>query len=245
MSLNTSQDVDGIASQNEDILSFNGSGFSMYFDGSDVGLSGLSISAFTFLSDNEILMSFTTSSSALGIGTVDDSDIVKFTATSLGPNTSGSFELYFDGSDVGLSTSSEDIDALSILPNHNLLISTTGSASVGNIRANDEDLLEFLPVITGSTTVGAWSFYFDGSDVGLSSSGEDLDGAVADADGNLYLSTISNFSVSGLSGSDEDIFKFVPTSLGTSTSGSFVSPLIFDGSAYGFSSNDLKAFALP
>lgn len=246
MALGSSQILDGVSVANEDILAFDGTEFTMYFDGSDVGIGGLAISAFAIVDDDEILMSFTSSTSVLGIGTVDDSDIVKFTATSLGSSTVGSFELYFDGSDVGLSSSSEDIDALELLPNGNLLISTLGNLSVSGASGRDEDLFQFIPATLGQTTAGAWSLYFDGSDVRLSRSSEDIDGLSVDAaTGDIYLSTVGSFSVSGLSGRDEDAFAFSPTSTGSSTSGSFSSPLFFDGSTEGISSNDIKAFDLP
>ncbi len=124
LTLISSQTVNGVSVANEDILAFDGTDFAMYFDGSDVGVGGFAISAFAIVDSDEILMSFSASGSVPGIGTVDDSDIVKFTATSLGDVTAGSFDLYFDGSDVGLTRSGEDIDALELLPNGHLLIST-------------------------------------------------------------------------------------------------------------------------
>ena len=45
------------------------------------------------------------------VGAVSDSDIISFMATSLGNNTSGNFELYFDGSYVESSEGSEGIVA--------------------------------------------------------------------------------------------------------------------------------------
>jgi len=246
LTLGSTQTIDGVSATNEDILAFDGSGYSMYFDGSDVGLGSLAINSFSVLDDDEILISFTSASNGvLPIGFVDDSDIVKFTATSLGENTAGSFQLYFDGGDVGLSSSSEDIDAFSVLPSGHIVISTAGGVSVSGTSGSDEDMVQFLPISLGNTTVGGWSLYFDGSDVGLSSSSEDIDGAYVDEAGDIFLSTLGNFSVSGLSGNDEDIVRFTPASLGSSTSGTFVSPLFFDGSTRGVGSNDVVAFDLP
>ena len=245
LALGSSQVVDGVSVAHEDILAFDGTDFTMYFDGSDVGIGSLALSAFAIVDDDEILMSFTSSTSALGIGLVDDSDIVKFNATSLGSSTAGSFELYFDGSDVGLSSSSEDIDALEVLPNGNLLVSTLGKLSAPGASGRDEDLFEFVPTSLGQTTAGAWSLYFDGSDISLSRGSEDIDSVAVGATGDIYLSAIGNFSVSGLSGRDEDIFAFNPASTGSSTSGNFSSPLFLDGSAEGIASNDIKAFDLP
>ena len=44
--------------EDEDIVSFDGTGFQMYFDGSDVGLASLEIDAINIASDTEIQMSF-------------------------------------------------------------------------------------------------------------------------------------------------------------------------------------------
>jgi PKD repeat protein len=245
-SLGSSATLGGLSVANEDIVAFDGTGFSLLFDGSDVGLSSATIDAFAVISPSEILLSFSDARSVAGIsGTVDDSDVVKFTATSLGTTTAGSFSMYFDASDVGLSTSDEDVDAIELLPNGHLLLSTTGPFSVSGASGEDEDLLEFTPTSLGATTAGAWKLYFDGSDVGLSSSDEDVDGLAVDAAGNVYLSTTGAFSVSGLSGADEDVFVFRPTRLGPTTAGGFGPGLFFDGSLYGLGGNDVFAIDLP
>ncbi len=237
----------GLSVADEDIIAFDGGGFSRLFDGSDVGVSGFRLDAFAVLGPGEVLMSFTTAGSIPGLsGTVDDSDVVKFTGT-LGPITAGAFELYFDGSDVGLTKNGEDVDSIELLSDGRLLVSTTGSFSVPGAFGSDEDIVAFTPVSLGSTTSGAWAVYFDGSDVGLTRSGEDVDGvAVADdATGSIYLSTVGRFSVSGLTGADEDVFVFTPSSTGSATSGSYASSLFFDGSLYGLRGNDLFAIDLP
>ena len=78
------------------------------------------------------------------------------------------------------------------------------------------------PATLGATTSGSFSLYFDGSDVGLStSSGEDIDAAAVDAAGRIYLSTLGSFAVNGASGEDEDVFVFTPATLGTTTAGTF------------------------
>ncbi len=233
---------------NEDVVSFDGvSTFSIAFDGSDVGLSSRRIDAFSWLGASTLLFSLDTDGASLpGIsGTIDESDIVRFDATSLGTTTSGTFSVYFDGSDVGLTTSSEDVDAFETLANGTLVFSTAGAVSVPSVSAGDEDLLVFTPGSLGPTTSGTWGMYFDGSDVGLSASGEDVDAAAVDAAGRVYLSTSGAFSVSGTSGANEDVFVFNPTSLGATTSGTYNSSLYFDGSTFGLGSNDVAAIDLP
>lgn len=92
----------GVTFADEDILAYNtaSGAWSMVFDGSDVGTK-TDLDAFELQSDGSILMSFAASSTNVpGLGAVDDSDIVRFIPTSLGSNTAGTFEWYFDGSDV-------------------------------------------------------------------------------------------------------------------------------------------------
>jgi len=63
--------------------------------------------------------------------------------------------------------------------------------------------------------------------------------------GHLLISTFGNFSVPGLSGADEDIIEFTPSSTGDKTAGTFSSTLFFRGSTYGLGGNDLFAIDLP
>jgi hypothetical protein len=217
-----------VSFQDEDILKYETvtGTWSLYFDGSDVGLdisNGSDVAAFRLMSDGTILFSFVSPITITGLGSVDDSDIVRFTPTSLGENTAGTFSWYFDGSDVGLTTNSEDIDTVGFAPDGRLLISTTGSFSVTGASGDDEDIVAFSPTSLGSTTSGTWSLYFDGSDVGLNSnSNEDINGTSVDpSTGQIYLTTVGNFSVTGVSGTGGDIFICTPGSLGSNTACTF------------------------
>ena len=58
----------------------------------------------------------------------------------------------------------------------------------------------------------------------------------------VYLSALGSFSVTGISGANEDIFVFKPTALGSTTAGSFATTLYLDGSLFGLSSYDIDAF---
>jgi hypothetical protein len=232
---------------NEDIVAWlGGDNFSLFFDGSDVGLANFTIDGFDVIAADKVLLSFAEAGTVNGLS-FDDSDVVLFTGT-FGPTTSGNFSMYFDGSDVGLTTSDEDVDAIQLLPNGTLMISTTGSFSVSGASGADEDIVRFTPLAGGlgdDSSAGSWSLYFDGSDVGLTSSGEDVEGLGVASDGKLYLSTLGNFSVSGLSGANEDVFVFTPSALGSATAGAFGPGLFFDGSAYGLSGNNVYAIDLP
>ena len=244
LSLRSKGKADGLTFANEDIVKFNGSDFSMHFDGSDVGLSNFELDALDIISKNKILMSFTKAGNIPDLGYVDDSDVILFTATKLGDQTSGTFELYFDGSDMGLNGNGEDIDAIHRLPDGRLLVSTNGSASLPGASVKDEDLLVFTPKELGDNTSGSWEKYFDGSDIELRSSGEDINAVTVDEDSNIYLSTVGNFSAKGVSAADEDVVSLTPSSLGSTTSLSIAPEMFFNGSEFGLRSNDIGGIDL-
>lgn len=229
----------GLAVDIGDIISFDGTNYNMVVDGSDIGLNGLGIDAIKFMDADEILLSFVRPVSLPGItGEVDDSDIVKFTATELGDTTAGTFTLYFDGSDVGLEAGTEDVDAIELLTDGSLLVSTTGDSDVLPFTVQGGDILAFTPTALGETTAGTWSLYFDGEDVGLSGVG--VDGISVSDGGDLFLTSSNSFNLPELSAKDEDVFIFQPSSLGEQTAGTFASALLFDGS-HRRAGGDLKA----
>lgn len=215
--------VDGISFQDEDILRYDpvADQWTMLFDGSDVGVGKADLDAFALLPDGSILMSFDKAIKFPLLGTIDDADIVRFLPSQLGSNTSGAFELMFDGSAVGLTADGEDIDAIALDWDANaLLISTAGTAKVPGIEeGKDEDLLAFTPLAT-TPTPGAWSLFFDGSAVKLTAGDEDVTAAALDEDGQLYLATkgkFSAFSLSAIQGDNNDIFGCTLSSSGLHT----------------------------
>ncbi len=242
LSFTSSQTIGGVTSDDEDILSFDGHNWLMVFDGSDVGLSNTDLFAFSILDDDTILMSFRNAFTVNGI-LATPQDVLRFDASSLGDLTAGTFSMYFDGGDVGFNADVESIDALALLPDGRLLISTIGNPSVpGPNTGRNEDVLAFTPTSLGAVTSGTWSMYFDGSDVGLGEwSGEDID-ALDVADGNVYLSTVGDFSVDAVLGADEDVFVCTATSLGDLTACNYLPALYFDGSTWGLAANDVDGF---
>lgn len=217
--------------QNEDIVSYDpGSGaWAMVFDGSDVGLSAAAIDAFTIVpgGKNLLLMSFKDPFVLNGLvggpdgANVDDSDIVQFNPVSLGADTSGGFQFYFDGSDVGLTTNAEDIDAIGFDTNGKLFLSTVGSATGTGAAWTRQDLVEFTETQHGANTAGTFAMLFDGSDVLLADASENIDGATRRSDGTFMLSTSGVFSVTGASGTSQDLLRFTPSLLGDTTGGLF------------------------
>lgn len=215
----------------EDILAFNPTtgAWSLVWDGSDVGISG-DLDDFAILDDGTILMSFEDAVKINGM-TVADADIVRFIPTRLGATTAGRFEFYFDGSDVGLTTTAEDIDALTLLANGDLLISTRGPVVVPGVVGSDTDLLRFTPSSLGLNTAGSWSLALRGNAVGLDALSESVRSVWAAPDGKLYLTSAGNFQVNGgLSGDSNDIFVCVPSAPPTLCAFS----RFWDGAAAGF-----------
>ena len=214
----TAGDVGGIAAKPQDIMAqdMTTGDWSMHFDGSDVGVTR-PLAAFTHLSDGSLLLALNGSQNLPGVNGATANDVVRFVPTSLGDTTAGTFEWYIDGSDVGLSTGAEKIDALDALSDGRLLISPTGNASVplgGGMqqKVSDEDLLALTPTATGANSSGTWALHFDGSAVpGLGS--EDVVGAHLDeVSGALYLVLIDGFNVGTppVQGNGRDILKLSP-----------------------------------
>ena len=228
--------VGGQAVSKSDIIAFDGSNFNIVFDGSTAGIDSARVNAFTMLSDTEILMTFypavSLPSANDGVINVKATDIVKFTADSRG---GGSFQLYLDGAAAGLTQAKQQIDALLIDRDDRLLISVAKTLYSNNVKIRDEDL------ILGPTPQGNWELVFDGSDVSLETTGWDTKGAAMDENGKIYLSMRNAFSVPQLSGANEDVFTFNPARLGDETIGTYNASLLFDGSSYGLTANDISA----
>lgn len=212
-SVNEWGSVNGNTFTDEDILGYDPLGFSgvyQVFDASDVGLTGNDLNAFTILDNGDMLMSFNFARAIPDVGWVADTDIVRFKPANIGATTTGSFELYFDGSAFGLESIGEDIDAIGFTPDGQLLISTLGSYQVpgtnGDLNGQDEDLLVF------DDETGTWSLYWDGTSAGLEMITEDLWGvSIAgnipglDTETKVYLTTAGDYTIEGVTDPEEPI----------------------------------------
>lgn len=237
----------GVTFADEDILAFDvvSKKWSLFFDGSDVGLGGADVDAFYLAPDNQLYLSFeAVVANVPELGPVDDSDIVVFTGT-LGPATSGSFAWYFDGSDVELTLDGEDIDAMGLGPDGTLLLSARGGLKVTGLSAADEDLVQFRATSTGADTSGSWALYFDGSDVDLGADAEDITGLWLDpSSGMLYLTFSGYFTVDGAKGDDDDILRCQPLATGPASDCIFGPGVSWNGGLYGFGSEKLDGMTL-
>lgn len=238
--------IGGVNFGSEDILAYDtgSSEWSLAFDGSDVGLAYNDVDAFHILDSGDILLSLRFLAWLPGLGLVDGSDIVKFVPTSLGQDTAGSFEMFLDGSDVGLTKLTENVNAIGFTPDGRLVISTNGPVHANNVNAKAQDLIVLNNGVFGWQSGGTWELYFDGPDVGLQNGREDIWGAWIDAaNGDIYLTTAANFSAGGVSGTGDDVFTCQPSSLGVMTACSSIS-LFWDGSSYGLQHRFVDGFAI-
>ena len=151
-----------------------------YLDGSDVGLSANDedVDAFAFAPDGRLLISTLGNVSVTGASGADE-DLLAFSPTQLGATTSGKWALYFDGSDVGLSnTSNEDVNGAWVDAAGKIYLTTVGSFSVTGASGDGSDIFVCTPGSLGSTTTCTWASYWDGSANGFSGEVTDSFGIV-------------------------------------------------------------------
>ncbi len=235
----------GVAFDPADILHYDAAtaAWSLLFDASDVGLSKNVVAFYrqdrSGAPDVRYLV-FCSAQTIAGLGKGAPQDVVRFTPTALGNTTAGACDLFFDGSDVGLTTTGERIDALGMDGNR-LLISTTASGAVprsgGKLSFADDDVIAFTPTRTGATTAGSWAAFFDGALVpGLAV--ENVTGFWDDPAGpDLYISLAYAFYLGGVAGDGNEVVRLTPAG------GSYAATIAWSGDDAGFG-GQLDAFEM-
>jgi len=163
-----SADVDGLggnaAIKQSDIVTRKTAAnqWAIVFDASDVGITK-DVVAFHRLPNGSLLLTLGAAQTVPGLGKVTPWDVIRFVPTSLGANTAGTFEWVLDGSDVGLTTAGEKIDAITWRAEvpHPLYISIAGAGSMprqsgGNLAVADENVINFVNTQFGASTTGKW-----------------------------------------------------------------------------------------
>ena len=208
----------------EDILTVEQGDWRLDYDGSVIGFTN-DVNAFERMDDGSVLVSFDRPTTIDGVR-YDDSDVVRL-------SDAGTASMFLDGSTVGLASSGEDIDALSLTPDGDLLISTLGSAQTSAGTTDDSDVLRLSDCV--------FTQYLQGADLGLTTSAEDISGISLDDDGTLYLSTGGGFSLtSGYSGTRSDLIAV------TELAGGFVpiDPSLWNNSLEGIESETIDALSV-
>lgn len=193
--------------KNEDIVALDPTTaqFSIFFDGSVCGLGDANLDDFDILPNGNLIFTLRAPFTIPGLGDVDDSDVIEYTPDL---NGCGTFTYRIKGADVGLTLGAEDIDALGVAADGGLLVSTIGTAIVpgamGELKVRDQALIKL------DETSGTWSLYFDGEDVGLVGSSEDIRSVweypELDTEGNqnLLLTLSGDFAVESVNADEGD-----------------------------------------
>ncbi len=192
----------------------------LFFDGSAFFGHNENIDGVAYLDDDSIVLS-TKSSAQIGSLSFNDEDIVRIDLTS---PTTGTASLYFDGSEYF--DKNEDIDAVTVLSNGNILLSTKNRATIGDLTFYKDDLVVFDP------TSGTASLFFDGSEF-FGGDGWDHDGknnidavSVIDSD-TIVISTAKRARIGDFIFNDEDLIRI---DLSSPTEG--IATMYFDGSEH-------------
>jgi len=219
------------------------SGSRQYVRVRDFNNAGGSNYGYTIRWDHPRYVSMTTSGMAGGVA-YDKGDILVYYFCQ------SRWEKVFDASDVFLPGNVRDFAFSNGLPSlvnrHGHIFMALDKQTVpgvGPVMAND--LIAFRPDNLGEETAGNFYWLFDGSDVGLTTKNERIDGLALIGD-NLLLSTNGAGSVPPTgSFQDEDILILAPFVLGAETRVTWGSVVYFDGSDVGVSGVDVQGIWAP
>ena len=211
LSTDASETLGGLTFGKDDLAEYNPTTdtATLYFDGSLFSGSA-DIDAVHILSNDNIVLS-TLEASTLGGLSFDPGDLVEYNPTT------DTATLYFD---QDLFSQTENINAVYILSNGNIVLSTVDAAMLGGLSFNEGDLIEYNPT-TDTATI-----YFDAS---LFTGGENIDAAHVLSNGNIILSTTDSATLGGLSFGAGDLAEYNPTT--------DVATLYFDESNFTSSAN--------
>lgn len=231
-STETDSVIPGVAApyDDADIYLWNGATFGRVFSATAAGLPASADIDALKVAGGVYYMSFAGGTTVPGLGAVGGSTIVAYDSGST------TWSVFFDGSDVDLTDTAEDIDSFDILSGGSVVVSTAGTASVAALTSFGEDLLR-CDGSFGATTSCTWSLYFDGSDIALGGGLENVDGARASGV-DLYLSTSGAYTVGGsFTGGGDDIFACQAVTFGATSACTGGYSLLFDGSLNGLVDN--------
>ena len=154
--------------------------------------SSADVNAYHGLSGGDQLLSFDTTVSLPGGIIAGPGDVVRFDGTT--------YTIEFDSTANGLPTGVLT-DAVCVIPDGGLLLSFDITVNLGDITADDEDLVRLEDA--------NFSLFFDGTGSGVSAT-LDLDGAHYLCNGNLLLSFDGSGKVDSVAFDDEDVLEYDP-----------------------------------
>ncbi len=240
----------GGSGDDADIYRWNGgNSYSRIIDASvapyNPPMGSVNVDGYSRIDDTNFYVSFSNSVTISGLGTVQDEDVVRYTAP-VAPATRGTWSMFFDGSARGLSAST-DLDAIDVVAGM-LYFSTDNTNTPPGVAGagDDSDIYSWNPLAGQddvveppfARVVDASSSPYNIPNGGGSTANANVDGLTF-VDANDFYVSFSN-SVLALPGlpriADESIAHF---SNGTWS-------LYFDGSTHGLGGNfDLDAISVP
>ena len=171
----------GLTFRDGDLARYNTvTGIATLFFDEDLFSANENVDAFDLMSNGDLILS-TTNAATLGGLTFGPGDLARYNP---GSNTA---TLFFSGS---LFSAAENIDAVSVLSNGNIVLSTANGATLGGLTFRDGDLARYDPV------AGTATLYFNEN---LFSANENVDGADVLGATSIALSTTNAATLGGLS----------------------------------------------
>ena len=147
------------------------------------------VDAVHLLTDGQIVLS-TVGAATLGGLTFRDGDLVKYDPTTDTATLLLSEDLF---------SGNENIDAAAVLDSGNILLSTTGRATLGGLTFRDGDLVKYDPTTDTATLLLSEDLF---------SSNVNIDGAALLDNGNILLSTTGSATLGGLTFRPGDIIEY-------------------------------------
>lgn len=137
-----------------------------------LGTNAEAIDALGFAPDGRLLVSTHGGFKVSTVGPTlsgDAQDIIMLTTSQPGDFSNGTWEMWFDGSDVAMTVGGEDIDGVWAHPGGSTVYLTTrGTFQVSGASGDGSDILLCEPISLGELTQCNFSLWFDGSTKGLS-----------------------------------------------------------------------------
>lgn len=179
---------------------------------------------------DKIYLSSTSFGTVAGID-FQDEDLLVF------DNALNTWELFFDGSDV--LPAGADVNGFTIDDDGRLLMTFQNPVSITGLgTVDDSDIVEFVDTTLGENTTGFFQLVLDGTTVGLTTNGEEIN-ALTTYNGDLTVSTSASFNVPTASGNqlgrNEDLIQL---------DGATTWSLLFDGSDVDLAAEDLAGASI-
>ncbi len=212
--------------QDIDVVQYNtvSDSASIVLEASDFGSGSGDTNAVHYMSNGNIVLSNLFNDSIGGVAYEDD-DLVEYN-----PNTNTA-TLLFDGSTL-FDATGEDIDAVYVHENGNIVMSTLGDAGLGGLSFTDGDIIEYNPNTDSASLLVSEAALFDDGD-------GDVDAVHVLANGNLLISALDTTeTVSGIVFADGDVFEYDPIN---DTATLYMSESVFTSTGL---ANDIDGFTL-